>query len=127
MRDTGTASQLIRYGIVGIASNLLLYTIYLLLTAVGVSAIVAMTSLYLFGVLQTFVFNRNWTFRASGAVSSALMRYILVYALGYAVNYFLLSILVDQFEIPHQFVMAGLFVMMAVYFFVAQKFWVFRH
>lgn len=121
-----TLGQLFRYGIVGVLSNAVGYLLYLGITAAGMEHKLAMTLLYAVGVAQTFVFNRRWTFRSDGPAGSALMRYVAVYALGYAINYAVLFALVDQLGLPHQVVMAGLFVLMAVYFFLAQKFWVFR-
>lgn len=121
-----TLGQLIRYGIVGVASNAVGYLIYLAITAAGVEHKLAMTLLYAVGVAQTFIFNKRWTFRSDDSTGAALVRYIVVYALGYLINYAILFLLVDEGGMPHQLVMAGLFVMMAMYFFVAQKFWVFR-
>lgn len=121
-----TLGQLFRYGIVGVLSNAVGYLLYLGITAAGMEHKLAMTLLYAVGVAQTFVFNRRWTFRSDGPAGSALMRYVAVYALGYAINYVVLVLLVDRLGLPHQMVMAGLFVLMAIYFFIAQKFWVFR-
>lgn len=121
-----TLGQLIRYGIVGVASNVVGYLLYLAITVAGMEYKLAMTLLYAVGVAQTFIFNKRWTFRSNDSTGSALVRYIVVYALGYLINYAVLFLLVDEAGMPHQLVMAGLFVLMALYFFVAQKFWVFR-
>ncbi|MEJ6005814.1 GtrA family protein [Paucibacter sp. AS339] len=117
--------QLVRYGIVGIASNLVGYFIYLGLTRIGVGPKTAMSLLYAIGVAQTFVFNKSWTFTFKGPQAPALFRYSTLYAAGYLINYYSMALFVDQKNIRHEFVMAALTVLMAIFFFLGQKFWVF--
>ena len=119
-------SQLMRYAIVGLTSNAIGYGLYIALTAFGFGPKLAMSLLYVIGVLQTFVFNKTWSFRFAGAAAPALFRYATIYALGYVINFLVLIVLVDQAGLPHQWVMAGLVLFMAVFFFMGQKFWVFR-
>ena len=111
---------------VGLASNALGYLLYILLTFLGMGPKLAMSLLYGVGVLQTFVFNKKWSFQFEGAATPALVRYAVVYAVGYMVNFFALLLMVDQMGLPHQWVMGALVLFMAAFFFVAQKFWVFR-
>ena len=119
-------AQLLRYGIVGLGSNAFGYVLYLGLTALGMAPKLAMSLLYMVGVLQTFIFNKSWTFRYGGQGRAAFRRHVLLYAAGYALNLLLMELLVDAMRWPHQGVMAGLVVLMAGFFFVGQKFWVFR-
>lgn len=118
--------QFIRYVAVGLGSNIAIYVVYIVMTQVGMGPKLSMSLLYCVGVLQTFVFNKKWSFRFEGAVTPALIRYATVYAVGYAINFFALIWLVDQMGLPHQWVMGILVLFMAVFFFSAQKFWVFR-
>ena len=88
--------QLLRYTIVGLSSNVALYAGYLLATSLGMGHKAAMTLLYATGILVTFLFNRHWTFRDRGNTQSAFIRYIVVYGLGYLVNFAGLYLFVDQ-------------------------------
>ena len=119
-------SQLIRDLIVGLASNAVIYVGYLLLTQLGMGPKLAMSLLYGVGVLQTFVFNKNWSFRCEGAATPALVRYATVYALGYFIQFLSLALLVDRMGLPHQWVMGVLILIVAMFLFLAQKLWVFR-
>lgn len=121
-----TLTQLVRYSIVGLTSNGFGYLLYLGLTYLGMGPKLAMSLLYCVGVLQTFVFNKKWSFRFQGDATPALVRYAAIYAVGYGINFLALMLLVDQMGFPHQWVMGVLVLFMAVFFFVAQKFWVFR-
>lgn len=122
----GIWTEFIRYVLVGLASNAVIYCFYLILTHFGMGPKTAMSLLYCVGVLQTFVFNKQWSFRFHGAATLALMRYATAYLIGYAIQLFSLMVLVDQMGLPHQWVMGSLILIMAVFLFVVQKFWVFR-
>lgn len=121
-----TLGQLIRYGIVGILSNILAYLVYLGITAAGMEPKLAMSLVYLLGIIQTFFLNKTWSFNFDGATTPAMVRYIIIYLLGYLINILALLLLVDHLGFPHQWVMAGLILFMALFFFVGQKFWAFR-
>jgi putative flippase GtrA len=118
--------QFLRYAVVGLASNAVLYAIYIVLTRTGTEPKIAMTLLYLTGVAQTFVFNKRWSFRHSGMHGPAFARYCAAYLLGYVANFLGLVILVDRLGYPHQRVQAVMVVALAVMLFMLQKFWVFR-
>ena len=119
-----TVSQLARYALTGLAANALLYGCYLILST-RLGHTLAMTITYCSSVLCTFVFNRRWTFGHRGRASGALFRYVVTYVLGYVVNLFALSLLVDTAGLPHQAVMAALIAISAGVIFLAQKYWVF--
>ena len=118
-------SQFIRYVVVGLASNAVIYVAYLLLTQLGMGPKLAMSLLYCVGVLQTFLFNKKWSFRFEGAATPALARYATVYAVGYLIQFLALMLLVDRMGLPHEWVMGALILTMALFIFLAQKFWVF--
>ena len=122
-----TLVQLLRYGVVGLASNTVGFLLYLLLTdGIGMDPKLAMSLLYVVGVLQTFLFNRNWTFSHDGPKRRALIRYFCAYGFGYLVNLAVLVILVDHFRLPHQPVQGAMIFVLAGLLFLLQKFWVFR-
>lgn len=121
-----TLTQFSRYIVVGIASNSIGYLLYIVLTSLGLGPKLAMTLLYCVGVMQTFFFNRKWSFGFEGNATSAMVRYTTIYLLGYLIQLVALMQLVDRAGLPHQWVMAVLIVVMAVFFFLGQKYWVFR-
>ncbi len=117
--------QFIRYAVVGLASNGISYLLYLGATGLGIDPKVAMTGVYLVGVLQTFVFNKRWSFHFDGAARPALIRYAIAYVFGYVVNLLALLILVDQARLPHQLIQGVMILVVAVILFFAQRYWVF--
>lgn len=121
-----TFFQLVRYAVVGLASNLFGYLLYLGLTFLGVGPKLSMSLLYAIGVAQTFFFNKRWTFRHQGSGRGAMLRYCAAYGLGYLINLAVLMVLVDQWHWPHQWVQGVMILALAVMLFLLQKFWVFR-
>lgn len=121
-----TLTQLVRYGIVGLASNAFGYLLYLGLTYLGMGPKLTMSLLYAVGVLQTFFFNRKWSFQFGGAATPALVRYALLYGAGYFFQLLAMMGLVDHAGLPHQWVMGTLVLTTAVFLFIGQKVWVFR-
>ncbi len=126
MTLTTVQRQLLRYAVVGLASNLVCYLVYLGLTALGMNPKLAMTILYGVGVAQTFVFNKRWTFEHGGARGPVFYRYCTAYFLGYLFNLAVLYVLVDRLGQPHQLVQGVMILVLAALLFLAQKFWVFR-
>lgn len=118
--------QMIRYGIVGITSNAVGYLLYLVLTAAGVEHKLAMTLMYMIGVVQTFLFNKRWSFDHDGSHRHAFVRYVMSYGVGYAVNLTGLYFCVDRLGWPHQAVQGVMVFVVAALLFMLQKFWVFR-
>lgn len=121
-----TLGQLLRYGIVGLISNAMGYALYVGLTYMGIGSKLAMSLLYVLGILQTFAFNRRWSFRHKGIHGRLFIRYGVTYGIGYLINLSALFVLVDWLDYPHQIVQGGLIVIIAIFLFLLQKFWVFR-
>ena len=118
--------QLFRYAIVGFFSNGVGFLLYLFLTYMGVGSKLSMSVLYMIGVLQTFIFNKKWTFSYQGKHNRTLFRYIVIYGAGYLINLYALSLFVDRFGYSHAWVQGVMIIVIALLLFVFQKIWVFR-
>lgn len=114
-----------RFIVVGIVTNLALYLIYILLTTLAVGHKSAMTLLYFSGAMQSFVFNRKWTFSYSGNTQACLLRYLIAYGSGYILNFSFLFIFVDCLGWSHEIVQGSSVIIVAALMFIAQKYWVF--
>lgn len=119
------AGQLIRYGLVGIASNLLGYLVYLLITYWGVEPKKTMTLLYVIGASIGFVGNRQWAFAHKGALLSSGVRYFIAHFFGYMINLLILLMFVDRLGYSHQWVQAVAIAIVAGFLFLAFKYFVF--
>ncbi|MFA7239950.1 MAG: GtrA family protein [Sulfuricellaceae bacterium] len=117
--------QLVRYGLVGVASNLAIYSIYLLVTYLGVEPKKAMTLLYIVGAFIGFFGNKRWTFSHNGNFNQSVVRYAISHLLGYLLNFFILFTFVDRLGYAHQVVQAVAIIIVAGFLFVLLKFYVF--
>jgi len=125
MQKTILDREAVKYIITGVASNTMGYLFYLAVTILlGLGHKTAMTGLYVIGAMVNFYVNRQWTFRGTGSVRYGLVRFLLAIALGYLLNLVGLFIFVDMVGWPHELVMAGAIVVMAVYFFSINKYYV---
>lgn len=118
--------QLIRYSLVGVASNATIYLVYLLITYLGVEPKTAMTFVYIIGASIGFIGNRKWTFAHRGNSSSAALRYVLAHLLGYLLNLFILVTFVDRLGYAHQWVQAAAIIIVAGFLFIVFKYFVFH-
>ena len=124
--NTFLSAAFVRYVVVGLVSNGLLYLAYLGLVAASLGPKAAATVTYACGVAQTFWFNRAWSFGHQGHAGLALLRYIAVYLAGYLLNMVLLYLLVDIYGWDHRWVQAAMVLGLAVLIFLALRFWAFR-
>lgn len=118
--------QGLRFALVGLGSNLVLYVLYLLLTTAGLGHKTAMTLLFAVGTLQTFIVNRAWTFGYKGGVQASFAKYVASYGAAYLLNLAALLLFVDHLNFPHQIVQGLMILTLALMLFLAHRYWVFR-
>jgi putative flippase GtrA len=118
--------QGLRFIVVGLGSNFVLYLLYLFLTTAGLGHKAAMSLLFAVGTLQTFLFNKRWTFARRGFLQASFVKYVTAYTAAYLLNLAALFIFVDRFGFAHQFVQGAMILSLALMLFLLQKFWVFR-
>jgi putative flippase GtrA len=123
---TGWRLQSLRFVVVGLASNLLLFLLYLLVTTLGIGPKIAMTLLFALGTMQTFIFNKRWTFAHRGFLQASFLKYVAIYSFAYLLNLTALLVLVDNLGYPHQVVQGIMILSIAMMLFLLQKYWVFR-
>jgi putative flippase GtrA len=124
-RGDRSAGQLVRYAVVGMVSNLLGYSVYLLATCAGAPSKTTMSILYLTGAIVGFIGNRQLTFSHEGDLLGTGVRYVIAHSLGYLLNLTMLVVFVDKFGYPHQLVQGFAIFVVAVFLFVAFKLFVF--
>jgi len=120
-----SVGQLARYGLVGIASNISGYLVYLLLTYLGGDPKVTMTMLYIIGASIGYYGNRQWTFAHKGTMLKSGAKYFIAHLIGYLINLSTLLIFVDKLGYPHQWIQAAAIMIVAGFLFMVFKYYVF--
>ena len=79
--------QAVKFGTVGLRNTALDLGLYFLLTRwVGLAAVFAKSISYGVGILNSFYWNRSWTFRSKASARSTLLPFILINLVGLAIN-----------------------------------------
>jgi putative flippase GtrA len=116
--------SLFRFGVVGIANNVTIYLLFLLLLkGFGVSPLVAMTVSFVTGVLTSYLLNRSWTFEHAGS-RAAFQRYVALYVAAYVVNWMLLSAAL-HYGLSAALSQLAIIAIIASSTYVLQRIWVF--
>lgn len=118
--------SILRFFIVGIFVNLLLYFLYLFLENQHYGHKVSMTIVYIIGVCISFLLNSTFTFKGSLHWSNSFLRYLLLYLIAYILNYSILVYGVDMSHYPHEFVQGGAVILIAAFSYLGQRFIVFK-
>jgi putative flippase GtrA len=118
-------SQLFRYGLVGVVTNLALYFFYLLITYLGIEPKMAMTISYIIGAFIGFIGHRKWTFAHKGALLGSGARYFIAHLFGYLINFLILLTFVDRLGYSHRWVQAAAIIVVAGFLFVTFRYFVF--
>lgn len=118
--------RLVRYGTVGIASNIAGYALYVSMTYLGLGPKLTMTILYVVGATFGYLGNRQWAFFHTGSMVRSSAGYLIAHAVGYVINFVILHTFVDLMGYPHQIVQGLAIFVVAGYLFVALNFIVFK-
>jgi putative flippase GtrA len=120
-----SVTQLFRYALVGLFSNVAGYLVYLALTYLGGTPKLTMTFLYGVGAAVSFFGNRSLTFEHQGSILGAGVRFGMVHCIGYLLNLSMLIVFVDKLGYPHQWVQGVAIFVVAAFLFLAFKVFVF--
>jgi putative flippase GtrA len=118
--------QLVSFSLVGLSSNLLGYSVYLILVANWLDPKPAITILYFIGVIIGYFGNKRLTFRHQRGFLLSSARYLAVYTFGYLLNLILIFWFVDRLGFPHQIVQVIAIFIVAIVLFMMLRAFVFR-
>ena len=121
-----TIRQFIRYGLLGVATNVTAYLFYLLITHYGVNPKITMTVLYVLVFSLSFIGNKKWAFSHKGNTSDSVTRFFIAHAIGYTINLCTLYIFVDIYKHNHQLIQLMTMAFLVLYFFITLKYFVFK-
>lgn len=75
-RQTGI--QLLKYGVIGVLNTLItLVVFYLMNTKMGLSYGISNVAGYIFGVINSFLWNRNWVFKTKNDFKRELLLFVI--------------------------------------------------
>ncbi len=85
--------SLYRYGLVGVASNLAVYSVFVALIWSAVPPVWAAAICYALGLSISYLVNRRWSFESTVSHRSDLLRFLLAYGAGLIATLVFISVL----------------------------------
>lgn len=122
------ARQFVKFVLVGVLSTLINFAIYAVLVLNHFNYLGAATIAFIIATLNSYTWNRRWTFRAGPHRNERLLKFFLVQLVGLTINLLILSFLVEYGGLEdHKLVaqiIANAFVVLSN--FLGNKFWTFQ-
>lgn len=87
MQRPGGTTRFVRYGLVGVLTNLLGYGLFLGLHYAGMPPVMAASLCYVVGVAMSYLLNRSWTFASNGSHAQDMTRFAQSYGIGFVVTF----------------------------------------
>ncbi|KKB73308.1 MULTISPECIES: GtrA family protein [Bacillus] len=82
---------LLRFGTVGIGNTLIDFGVFFLLTALNVPYLIAQVCSYTAGILNSYIWNRTWTFRVKEKVrGQEIIRFLIINLAASGITFLLL-------------------------------------
>jgi len=87
MTNKKSIVQFIKFGIVGVVNTLLTaLTIWILLKVFYCSDYVSNITGYIVGLVNSFIWNRKWTFASNTKVKDTVLKFIITFAISYCIQ-----------------------------------------
>jgi putative flippase GtrA len=92
--------RILRFGIVGLGNTVVDFLAFFLLNAVGVPSLLAQVCSYTVGIVNSFVFNRRWTFQvARKTTMMEIWKFLFVNGFALLISSSLLFLLPDVYQL----------------------------
>lgn len=88
-----------RFAVVGAGNTFVDFGLFFLLVALGMPYMWAQMFGYSAGVINSYIWNRTWTFRAEGAIMKQFARFLVVNLCSFTVTLLLLYVLNEIYPI----------------------------
>ncbi|MDD4514611.1 GtrA family protein [Massilibacteroides sp.] len=123
----GIINQAIKYGLVGVGNTLITAAvIWVMMKIFGVSDVISNIVGYVAGLINSFVWNKQWTFKSSASWSSSALRFGIVFAVCYLLQLGLLLYLNANLTIDSYYNQLIAMAFYTVINFVMNKFYTFK-
>lgn len=122
-----TVKQAIKYGVVGLGNTLITaIVIWVMMKLFGCSDVLSNAVGYIAGVLNSFIWNKQWTFQSSAGWVSSGIRFGVVFGICYALQLLLLLYLNKHLLIDSYYNQLIAMAFYTVINFVLNKFYTFK-
>lgn len=122
-----TVKQAIKYGVVGVSNTLITaIVIWIMMKMLGFSDVVSNITGYIAGVLNSFIWNKQWTFQSSAGWVGSAVRFGIVFGICYLLQLGLLMYLNKHLPIDPYYNQLLAMAFYTVINFIMNKFYTFK-
>lgn len=126
----GKLKHISRFSLVGVSNTIIDFLMFTILHGVfGVNYIVSQVSGYSFGVINSFLFNKKWTFNDNNSSKRTvyeLIQFVIVNLISLVVTVIAMKFLVKNFNINVYISKIIVTFIAQIVNFICYKFWVFK-
>jgi putative flippase GtrA len=118
--------QFFKYSIVGILNTALgLTVIFLLYNVLHVNYLLSNIGGYFVGLINSFLWNRNWTFNSQKHFSKEVLPFLMVFGFSFVLNFLVVLLSVEVFKIRPNFAQIMGIAVYSITNFMINKNWTF--
>lgn len=123
--------QLIKFSMVGILNTLITFITYAFLVHYHIDIVIANSTGYILGMINSFFFNNFWVFKSKNANKdsvnpSIVLKFIIVNLITLLLSNFLLNTIVEKMAFDKIFAQAIVIPVTMIFNFLLNKFWTFE-
>mgnify|MGYP000847457427 CR=1 FL=1 len=120
-------TQFIKYGTVGISNTLLTaFLIWFMLDIIKVSDFVANPIGYILGFINSYYWNKKWTFQNKEHIKKTFIKFGVVFGISFGIQYILLYVLIHFSYLQSFYCQLISLVLYSVINFLLNKFYTFK-
>ncbi len=127
MKIPNSIIQFVKFGIVGVSNTLLTAaTIWILMKIFHFSDYSSNIIGYIIGLINSFIWNRKWTFASNSKLSSTIFKFMVVFAISYLIQLGNLYLLLHFTKIDSYVCQLMSIVVYTCFNFLLNKFYTFK-
>lgn len=116
-----------KFGVVGVVNSLItLSIIFMLMKIFNVSYIISNVLGYLFGIINSFIWNKKWTFQSSGNSRREMLVFFILFGVCYLLQLAALVIIAEVLGVPEEYSQVLALAVYTVTNFMGNKFITFK-
>jgi putative flippase GtrA len=120
--------QTFKFIFIGVLSNLVSYVFFLIMLKImKINYLLSLSVLFIVALFINFIFNKNWTFESDLPYKTSLIKFLIVYIIGYLLNIASMFFLVDKLGNSPEIVQAGMIGFLAFYYFLLNKYYIYNN
>lgn len=118
--------KFIKFGLVGVLNTIITIVVFNILRFVDINIVVANTTGYICGMINSYLWNNRWVFKSNSKDISTVAKFIVVNAITMIINNCILILLVQKIGINEVIAQCGALVLTTVINFIGSKLWIFK-